>query len=359
MKTVFCCAPFLLFHPRSEIGANNLNLKSMKENVEQQRLDAVMAFLQHGTYKQAARAVSRSEKFVFGAVQKAKNGETLRDRPRSGRPPKMTPHGKRRAMTLLKRRKTGSLRKTASRLRTEGVDVHFTTVGRHVRSSLVFRVPRRVPIISKKNQGRRMAFAKSHSRNKWRTTLFTDEKLFGDPLDGKKRPRGRWVPKGSTPCVHTRQKAFKLMVWGGISWKGKTKLHFVEGKLNQWSYSDLCRTVYVPEGRKLFGRNGWTFMQDNATPHVALHTRRSLSKMVSVLPNWPAQSPDLNPIENVWCWMESELQLLPPATSATMLRKHLQAVWDRLDLDRIRNLIKSVPTRLKQVIRLQGGHTNY
>ena len=100
-------------------------------------------------------------------------------------------------------------------------------------------------------------------------------------------------------------------------------------------------------------------MQDNATPHVALHTRRSLSKMVSVLPNWPAQSPDLNPIENVWRWMESELQLLPPATSDTMLRKQLQAIWDRLDLDRIRNLIKSLPTRLKQVIRLQGGHTNY
>jgi len=323
------------------------------------RQRAAAHYLQHGNMTRTSQLFGVHRGTLRRWVERFQNGEDFRDRKRSGRPSALTTALVRVCCEAIKRRKTSSVRRAHAHVQLKGNTVSHMTVWRAVRRKLVARIPKRAPLISKKNQDRRVTFAQAHANNKWRTTLFTDEKMFGDPLDPKKRPKAVWVSKGTRPVRYTRQCAFKVMVWGGISWRGKTPLFFLDETLDRWVYTDLALKKFVPAGNQLYGRRQWWLMQDNATSHKAEYTQKKLGRVVKLLPNWPAQSPDLNPIENVWSWMETELSRMPPASSKSRLKDQLLSVWDTLSLSTIQSLIQSVPNRLKAVIHKQGGCTNY
>ncbi len=88
------------------------------------------------------------------------------------------------------------------------------------------------------------------------------------------------------------------MVWGAY---GMGSLHVLEGTMNAERYIKDFRATYAPPSRRsLFQGRPCVFQQDNAKPHTAAITTAWLgSRRVRVL-NWPACSPDLSPIENIW-----------------------------------------------------------
>ena len=71
---------------------------------------------------------------------------------------------------------------------------------------------------------------------------------------------------------------------------------------------------------------------------------------------WPAQSPDLNVIENIWLYMKRELQ---KSAVDIATRVDIQSVWRNIELDYIRNLYQSIPDRLDNVIKMKGHLTKY
>ena len=75
---------------------------------------------------------------------------------------------------------------------------------------------------------------------------------------------------------------------------------------------------------------------------------------------WPAQSLDLNIIENIWLYMKRELQkfAVDIATKFDLLRE-IQSVWRNIELDYIRNLYQSIPYRLDNLIKMKGRLTKY
>ena len=75
---------------------------------------------------------------------------------------------------------------------------------------------------------------------------------------------------------------------------------------------------------------------------------------------WPAQSPDLNIIENIWLYMKRELQKSAvDITTKNDLLREIQSVWRKIELDYIRNLYQSIPDRLNNVIEMKGHLTKY
>ena len=107
------------------------------------------------------------------------------------------------------------------------------------------------------------------------------------------------------------------------------------------------------------------FMQDNAPSHTARTTMQRIDELgIKMFPpgaeRWPANSPDLNPVENVWAWVKQQLNQLPvcPATPELMKRA-VNKIWAQLTPDMCRKYIDNYPRRLKAVLEAQGRHTVY
>ena len=74
---------------------------------------------------------------------------------------------------------------------------------------------------------------------------------------------------------------------------------------------------------------------------------------------WPAQSPDLNPIENLWNEMERRLQREVRPRNKDQLYQSLNRIWEGLDLQTITNRLASMPRRCQAVIDAGGAFTRY
>jgi len=75
---------------------------------------------------------------------------------------------------------------------------------------------------------------------------------------------------------------------------------------------------------------------------------------------WPGNSPDLNPIENVWSWMKRQLKEAP-CTNLEQLKREILELWCQKmeDCEYLRNLVESMPRRLEEVIQREGAMTKY
>jgi hypothetical protein len=104
---------------------------------------------------------------------------------------------------------------------------------------------------------------------------------------------------------------------------------------------------------------GW-FQEDNARPHKAKVTIAFREENALRTLPWPAQSPDLNPIENLWAEIKRRLHNLKQKPSnIDELEKCVEKVWRAIPNETIENLVDSMPRRVEAVIAANGGPTKY
>ena len=101
-------------------------------------------------------------------------------------------------------------------------------------------------------------------------------------------------------------------------------------------------------------------MENNARPHMARGTQSYLQQKNIPKILWPTQSPDLNPIENLWLRMKREIEKTRNTfRSAAEVMETIRNVWDSISVEEINGLYKSLPERLKEVIKMRGHRTKY
>ncbi|GFX00068.1 transposable element Tcb2 transposase [Trichonephila clavipes] len=150
-----------------------------------------------------------------------------------------------------------------------------------------------------------------------------------------------------------------IMVWAGIMINGRTCLHVVaNGTMKGQRSIDEVLLPNVRLFRDKFDK--FVFMDDNATCHRTLAVQDCLDSEGIQRLVWPARSPDLNPIENVWDALGRQVagRNYPPTNKNTLIRA-LTEEWDKLPQQLLDNVVQSMVRRVECCITLHGGHIPY
>ncbi|KAF4033805.1 DDE superfamily endonuclease [Phytophthora infestans] len=149
-----------------------------------------------------------------------------------------------------------------------------------------------------------------------------------------------------------------LMVWGCITYEGVGALHMCDSNITGAYYKSILEQNLQATVSVLGIGSDYKFVQDGAPGHRARLVKDYLKeKEVELLPH-PAQSPDLNPIENLWALVKQELSKRP-ASGVDDSKEKIQEIWYDIEPKTVQDLYHSMPKRLLQVKDNRGGHTKY
>ena len=149
-----------------------------------------------------------------------------------------------------------------------------------------------------------------------------------------------------------RQSVLSVMFWGCITYKGVGELVSVQRNMNSEKYINVLDQCLWPVVAKHFPTHPWTLQEDNAPCHVSARTTQwKRDNQIPAL-SWPAQSPDLNIIENVWRTLKIYLQRqLHTIKTKDDLIASVKNIWYNLPLHYIQSLYDSIPWRIRAVMR--------
>lgn len=236
-----------------------------------------------------------------------------------------------------------------------------------------------------KNRLARTAFARANDKQEWKRVMFTDRCKFYFRFPGTSVQPTRWVlhSKEHEAAVYKPNNPQAYNVYGGMSWYGTTSLIPVTGtssmktsyknvkgessrNITKAEYGDVALKL-LREGSQIFsgGAGGaWVFQQDGDPTHSAIKSALQTYHAggggfrVSVLANWPGNSPDLSPIENVWAYVDREVAKKGCKTFPEFKRE-IDSTFKSMPKEFLRNMISSVPQRMLKVIELEGAKTRY
>jgi hypothetical protein len=168
-------------------------------------------------------------------------------------------------------------------------------------------VKSKCPLLKQKHRNDRLKFAnkyKDWTVENWKRVLWTDEtKINRIGSDGRAYT---WKEKGSPLCDRTTTPTVKhggggnIMVWGCMGWNGVGKLVEVQGIMDAVQYCEILDEEVAESFEKLeMGEEERIFQQDNDPKHKSRRADEWFENNNTNILDWPAQSPDLNPIEHL------------------------------------------------------------
>jgi transposase len=212
-----------------------------------------------------------------------------------------------------------------------------------------------VPMMTKIHKCNRLKFAKENISRNWADVIFSDEKVFKVWNDGPvmvwRRKGDRYKQGFTRQCV---KHSASIMMHLAIHASGKSCLTRCVKPQNSQAYQDII----LRPNRKFIHRAAF-FMHDGATCHTSQTTKRFLEDYnINVLPKWPANSPDMNPVEHCWSWISKQLLGMSFRTS-DQLEATVRDAWNKKPRKFINNLYESMVRRLTSVQVANGAATRY
>lgn len=271
----------------------------------------------------------------------------------SGRPSTLSRNDSRRICQLAHHHPHWSAAQIKNVAEERGTPVVSTrTIQRKLKESgYVKLVPRKVPLLTPRHKEQRIEFCRQYLEDEMKDVFFTDEATF----QFYRVTQPMWSRKGR-PNIAVKKFSPKINVWGGISLRGFTSLATTNENINSENYIGILQENLIATANNLYRR--WRLVQDNATPHKSRMTTAWLTDNGIRTILWPAASPDLNPIENVWAIVKNDVEKHSPLTLDDWKQNIVQS-WNNITPDTRRRLIFSVKRRFQMVLDNEGEIISY
>lgn len=348
----------------------------------QLRAQAVILAKEGYSQSVIAEKLGRSKCWVTKWVGRSRCNDSLVDKERCGRP-KILTNAAKRLIRATKYRRGQGVRRIANQLKARNERGSRETIRMYMVNELQWKNWRRkkLPLLTDAHKERRVTFARSHQHwtaDDWSNVLFTDESPFKVYYVPNPQNDTVWgSQEDNVPPAAQMKFSPSVMVWGGMTARGLTTLHFIPNgtRLNSEYYvSNILEKLVKPafdrnsdDGnvtqRKLFADNDYgVFQQDGARCHTSAVTTKWLNDNIPsyIKPkDWPPNSPDLSPIENLWSILSLSVYKDPEPKNVAQLKRRLQRAWKSVKADTLLTMIQSMPERVRAVIAEKGNTVRY
>jgi hypothetical protein len=207
-----------------------------------------------------------------------------------------------------------------------GIPIGHSTIGR-IRNELGFhwKHPMSCQKLDDDQINARRQFSQDYQGDMYRdmrsmSFVFSDESRFCNGPDC----HNVWIKKDiyTFGALAPREKfpTISLMVWGAIGFGMKSDLIiFEEGKIDSQRYLRALQGFFA-HADSVYGPSNWVFVQDGAPCHTSEQSISEICERCILNPEWPANSPDLNPIEMMWGIIKPQIDW-----------SHIQSITDARD----------------------------
>lgn len=330
--------------------------------------ESIVAMVRNGqSFGEVARLLNLPKSTVYSVWKKFSSNGSVENGKRSGRKYSINEHAARRLIRQMKGDRKKNLKVvTADYNNNNNVQVSQKTVWRRLRQFGFRRCVCKKKIrIRVANRVKRVRWCREKRnwtvQGNWKHVIFSDESqiVIGD--DNRiyvwRKSDEAWLPECISPGVNRR---LSVMIWGSITYNGVGTLSRVNGTINSDKYIEILENNLWPVIARHFPDDNYIFMDDNAPVHRSRVTKAYIEENDIHGMEWPAQSPDLNPIENVWLTIKRKLQFrVNEINTVDDLYAKISEIWTSFSVDYIQSLYHSIPKRIRKVQRARGYITKY
>lgn len=296
---------------------------------------------------------------VTRIIKKIQDTGSTKNLHRSGRPTKLSVEAKSFIEDQMRKNDEATSRQIQKKLAKRGIMVHPSTV-RRSRNKQGWTLQRTAycQLIRDANKAKRLEYALQvmESGDTLHNVIFSDEcsvsleqyrrtcyRKVGEPTKRKPKPKH----------------PLKVHVWAGISRHGATKICIFDGIMDAELYCNILQTTLCPFINETLPDH--RFMQDNDPKHTSRRARAFLEESGI---NWwrtPPESPDLNPIENVWHELKFYLETKVKPQTKQELVAGIKKFWARkVTVDKCTRYIDHVLNKvIPAVVEARGAATQY
>lgn len=231
------------------------------------------------------------------------------------------------------------------------------------------------PFISESARQQRLLFIEEHGHWswEWEDVVWSDESTF---YTGKQRKAMVIRTNKERYCSYTCQNRYRsgrasFAVWAAVGWNYKSPLVFLEGHgaRGGCTKKDYINQVLIPVVAKMSEESlhyyGYPLLyQEDGNRIHGLKGAQNLVELkeelgIRAMNEWPASSPDFNPIEQVWRSLKQRLSQRGPWLRLDDLKAALREEYDKLTQEEIRGYIRSMPERVKEGQERKGWATHF
>jgi hypothetical protein len=224
------------------------------------------------------------------------------------------------------------------------------------------RRPAKKPRLTAQQRQTRLEFCERYegwTADDWERVLFSDESMiqqFRCFHQYVRRPAGQRFNIRYTKT--TVKHCDSVMIWGAFGARGVGDLFFIPSGvvMDSGLYTEVMNSCLETSMAKA---QCTVFQQDGAPCHKAASVRSYFEEHHIDVLEWPGNSPDLNPIENLWHIVKMEVAKMHPTSWFALLDAILEVWRTKITAEMCRELARSMPERIRAVIAARGGCTRF